>query len=312
MSATETRAVVLVVDDAAIDRRLAGGLLEKNPGLRVEYAEHGQAALILMSRRLPDVVVCDLQMPEMDGLELVEEIRNRWSLVPVILMTAHGSEEIAVQALKRGAASYVPKSSLSRDLLDTVENVLAVARADRRSEQLRDCLVSSETVFELPSDPQLIPALVDYLQEYVVWLELCDETGRVRVGIALEEALNNALVHGNLELTNEQLRESGGSLLEADGDDLVTQRRGMSPYRERKIFVQVRFNADEIEYVIRDQGPGFEPDLPDEPTDLVKVEREGGRGLMLMRTFMDEVSFSATGNEVRLIKRREPQRRGPS
>jgi CheY-like chemotaxis protein/anti-sigma regulatory factor (Ser/Thr protein kinase) len=302
-------ALVLVVDDSAIDRRLAGGLLEKNPSLEIAYAENGREAMRRLDARRADVVVCDLLMPEMDGLELVEAVRDRYPLIPVILMTAHGSEQIAVQALKRGAASYVPKSSLARDLLDTVDNVLAVARADRRNERLRECFVSSESTFELTNDPALIPPMVDHLQEYVVRTALCDETGRIRIGIALEEALLNALYHGNLELSTEQVREAAEGLDEA-ASNLIDQRRHTAPYRTRKIYVYVRVTPREIEYVIRDEGPGFDPDALEQPDDLSAIEREGGRGLMLMRTFMDEVTFNSTGNEVRMIKRRELM--GPS
>jgi CheY-like chemotaxis protein/anti-sigma regulatory factor (Ser/Thr protein kinase) len=302
-------ALVLVVDDSAIDRRLAGGLLEKNPSLEIAYAENGRDAMRRLDARRADVVVCDLLMPEMDGLELVEAVRDRYPLIPVILMTAHGSEQIAVQALKRGAASYVPKSSLARDLLDTVDNVLAVARADRRNERLRECFVSSESTFELTNDPALIPPMVDHLQEYVVRTELCDETGRIRIGIALEEALLNALYHGNLELSTEQVREAAEGLDEA-ASNLIDQRRHTAPYRTRKIYVYVRVTPREIEYVIRDEGPGFDPDALEQPDDLSAIERQGGRGLMLMRTFMDEVTFNSTGNEVRMIKRRELM--GPS
>ena len=123
---------VLVVDDSAVDRRLAGGMLEKNAEWNIEYASDGAEALARFGSQVPDAVVTDMQMPEMDGLELVETIRARYPLVPVILMTAHGSEDVAVQALERGAASYVPKVNLARDLADTVASVLAVARADRR------------------------------------------------------------------------------------------------------------------------------------------------------------------------------------
>ncbi len=105
---------VLVVDDSAVDRRLAGGILETASGLKVEYATNGVEALKKIEQALPDVVLSDLQMPEMDGLELVRQIRNRFPLVPVILMTAHGSEDIAVQALALGASSYVPKVKLAR------------------------------------------------------------------------------------------------------------------------------------------------------------------------------------------------------
>ncbi len=302
---------VLIVDDSAVDRRLAGGLLAKAGSLAIDYAENGVAAIEHMRRSLPDLVLSDLQMPEMDGLELVEAVRARWPLVPVVLMTAYGSEDIAVEALRRGAASYVPKSNLARELLDTIDNVLAVARADRRTENLMNCLVRSEAHFELSNDPVLLPAMVDHLQDYVTRMRLCDETDRIRVGIALEEALLNALYHGNLELTTQQLRESSESLLEADAPDLVEERCRTSPFCDRKIYVSVYLKPGEVEYVIRDEGPGFEPDLQEEPTDLMKSDGDGRRGLMLMRTFMNDVRFNDLGNEIHLFKRAELPSREP-
>jgi CheY-like chemotaxis protein len=297
---------VLVVDDSAVDRRLAAGLLEKNPALTIEFADGGRAAIARLNKSLPDIIVCDMQMPDLDGLELVETVRERWPLVPVVLMTAYGSEEIAVQALKRGAASYVPKSTLAKELLDTVDNVLAVARADRRNERLRSCLVRSESFFSLENDPALISATVDHLQEYVARMRMSDETGRIRVGIALEEALLNALYHGNLELTTQQLADLSENLANAGGPALVTERSSTAPYCNRKIHVEVVVTPDQIEYVIRDDGPGFKPDLPQEPGDVLRPASEGGRGLTLIRAFMDEVTFNDRGNEIRLIKRREP------
>ena len=122
---------VLVVDDSAVDRRRAGQLLENGTGWSAVYADNGRAALTLMEQTRPDLVLTDLQMPEMDGLVLVQEIKKRFPLVPVILMTAYGSEDIAIQALQQGAASYVPKRNLAQDLADTVRDILEVAKADR-------------------------------------------------------------------------------------------------------------------------------------------------------------------------------------
>lgn len=295
-------ATVLVVDDSPIDRRLAGGILEKHGELAIENAEHGLAALEILARRPVDVVVTDLQMPEMNGLELVELVRTRYPLIPVVLMTAHGSEDIAVQALERGAASYVPKANLARDLADTVENVLAIARADRRNDRLRDCLVEGETTFVLDNDPTLIPPLVDYLQDMVIKMRLCDETGRIRVGIALEEALMNALYHGNLEISTDELREASSDLLRGPSDNIVEQRRSLAPYRERRLHVRAKVTPDVATFVIRDEGPGFaHPEIA--AAAATTFEREQGRGLVLMRSFMSEVSFSEAGNEVTLVKR---------
>ena len=93
---------VLVVDDSSVDRRRAGGLLEKRDDFSVDYAENGSDALRKLQQAVPDVVVTDLQMPELNGLELVSYVRSTYPLVPVILMTAHGSEDIAVEALEQG------------------------------------------------------------------------------------------------------------------------------------------------------------------------------------------------------------------
>ncbi|HUQ70860.1 MAG TPA: response regulator, partial [Planctomycetaceae bacterium] len=114
---------VLVVDDSVTDRRLAGGLLTRHPGWDVQYATDGRDALDKIELHVPDLVVTDLNMPELDGLELVRIIRETYPLVPVILMTNQGSEQIAVRALQTGASSYVPKSRLAVDLEDTVQQV---------------------------------------------------------------------------------------------------------------------------------------------------------------------------------------------
>src|SRR6202171_2127780 len=126
---------VLVVDDSPIDRRLAMALLEKHDDLTVDCATHGVEALARVADGLTDIVVTDLQMPGMDGLELVRTLRCRHPLMPVVLMTAHGNEEIAVQALEQGAASYVSKTRLAENLADTVQHVLAMAQANRRHER---------------------------------------------------------------------------------------------------------------------------------------------------------------------------------
>ena len=92
---------ILVVDDSATDRRVAGGLLQRRAGWNIQFAVDGREALGLIADETPDVVLTDLQMPEMNGLELVEAMRQHHPLVPVILMTAQGSESIAAEALAR-------------------------------------------------------------------------------------------------------------------------------------------------------------------------------------------------------------------
>ena len=107
-------------------------ILERQGGWDVAFAGNGVEALAAMERELPHIVLTDLQMPQMDGLALVEQIREKYPEVPVVLMTRSGSEEIAVQALRSGAASYVPKRNLAADLVPTLQQVLAASRIDRQ------------------------------------------------------------------------------------------------------------------------------------------------------------------------------------
>ncbi len=289
---------VLVVDDSPIDRRLAGALLEKHFDCTVQYAGDGKEALRQLSGQLPDLVLTDLQMPDMNGLELVAAVKNDFPLVPVVLMTAQGSEDIAAQALRQGAASYVPKRQLADDLVPTVERILRGSREDRGHSRLMHYLEASELVFTLDNDPALIKSLVNHLQQMLRCLPLADETERLRVGVAVEEALTNACYHGNLEV-----RSATSPADRRTYEALGRQRRGEEPYRNRRIHVVARISRSEAVFVIRDEGSGFEVSrLPG--SDSLP---DAGRGVMLMRTIMDEVRYNAAGNEVTLIKRRDPQ-----
>ena len=148
-------ATVLIVDDSPLDRSLASRLLE-DVGWTVFGAEHGEQALEQVAANEPDIVLTDMQMPIMDGLELVKELAATYPAFPVILMTAFGSEEIAVRALQQGAASYVPKDRLVRDLVGTAKSVLAIAQAKREADSMIASMrqVDSEARNELCGKPR--------------------------------------------------------------------------------------------------------------------------------------------------------------
>jgi CheY-like chemotaxis protein/anti-sigma regulatory factor (Ser/Thr protein kinase) len=291
--------LVLVVDDSSIDCRLATAILEKRANVRTQTASDGLEALRSMEQELPAVVLTDLQMPNMDGLELVEAIRQRYSQVPVILMTANGSEEIAMEALQSGAASYVPKRTLDRDLAATLERVLSASQIDRRRQRVLECLEEVECRLVLENDPSLVPVLVSHFQEHLLRMGLCDENGKIRVGVALEEALLNAIQHGNLELD---------SALRQDGSDaffrLGEQRRRLAPYTGRRVHLHASLRPDRTTFTIRDEGPGFDVSKLPDPTDPDNLLKPSGRGLLLIRTFMDEVRHNEKGNEITMVRRR--------
>jgi CheY-like chemotaxis protein/anti-sigma regulatory factor (Ser/Thr protein kinase) len=288
---------VLVVDDSAVDRRLAAGLLQQNSGWTVLTAGDGTEALGIAIQSPPDLVLTDLQMPDMDGLALLAALRRDRPDVPVILMTAAGSEEMAIQALRLGAASYVPKRSLASDLLATVRRVLSTVSEERSQQSLRSRLMSRRETYRLETELGLHTALSRHLRHLVGDVWRLDKTTQLRIGTAIEEALLNAYYHGSLEMDSE-LKDSDQSEFYA----VAERRSGEAPFRDRRVTVDVELTPEEFVLTVRDEGPGFDPSALPDPLDDENRDRPCGRGVMLMRSFMDDVSYNPRGNEGTLRK----------
>ena len=291
--------VILVADDSVLEQRHVGRILGAHGGWRVAFARNGEEALVAIAAAPPAVVLTDMNMPRMNGLVLVETVRERFPLVPVVLMTGSGSEKVAVAALKAGAADYVAKQALAHDLPLVIERVLSTGQAEYRRFRVLQGMTRRSSQFVLENDPALVPPLVAQFREDLIEIGLCDLSDATRAGIALEEALLNAVLHGNLEVSSE-LRAEGDEAFHA----LARKRRGQEPYAARRVRVAARLTPAKATFVITDEGPGFDVRKVPDPTHPDFLEKPSGRGVLLMRTFMDEVRYNATGNRVTLVKRR--------
>jgi CheY-like chemotaxis protein/anti-sigma regulatory factor (Ser/Thr protein kinase) len=281
---------------------LIAGLLKKNTEYHIGFAENGLDALEKIGDAPPHLVITDLVMPVMDGLQLVRELAQQQPDVPVILMTAYGNELIAARALEAGAASYVPKAQQADRLIETVERILARAETERHRLRLAECVTEFHSKFTLDNDPALITPLIDDIQQRLAGICIHHPNERVRTAVALEEALLNAMYHGNLEISAEEVAQARSRPRSGQLTRLVEQRRGLPQYRERKIVVDTHITAEGARFVIRDEGHGF--DLPHAALAEGECFEKGRqRGLMLMQSLMDEVSYNDAGNEVTMIKR---------
>ena len=287
---------VLIVDDTAVDRRLAGGLLENTPNIEVCYAQNGNDALLQLGVALPDLVVTDLQMPDLDGLELVTTIGAKYPEIPVVLMTAHGSENIAAQALASGAASFVPKAELAENLVETVMHILMMAETDARYKKLVSCATKTDFEFALQNDPDIIDPLIDMLQQVAVSQGLLSSNSRVQMAVALEHALHNAMVRGNLEIGREDYPVVNAAI--------IKKRSAEKPFCDRTVYFRALITPDAAKFTIRDMGSGFDTTTVPEASDPESFRDGRGRGLVLIQTFMDDVEFDSSGREVRLTKYR--------
>ena len=286
---------ILVVDDAMSDRTLVSGIVKKWDNSTVLEAPDGRLAMQMIEEYRPDIVLTDMHMPEMNGLELVTAVRESFPGIPIILMTAKGSEEIAALALQAGAASYVPKRRIAQDLLDTVRQVHSTSQGERCQARLMHHMTNTDTSFTLFNDRTLIRSAVDEILNMLRSLPLRDQTDRVRVGIALEEALNNACFHGNL-----QVRDHANSD-KRQYNQIADRRRFAAPWITRRIHLRAIIDRDHVELIIRDDGPGFDWRRWMAQSD---GETSGARGIALMQSIMDDVEFNDAGNQVTLRKSR--------
>lgn len=288
----------LLVEDSLIQLRTLEKFIRRNvPDSEVLTASNGIAALEALQTTTVDLVITDMNMPDMNGLELVEKLRESHPLLPVILMTSYGSEGVAVKALATGAASYVPKKALRRELIPTMQNVLELAQASRFRTRLMSSQVHVVSKFVLDNDPSLVQPLVGLVQEQLVRIQTIDSRDLTRLGVALTEAILNAIYHGNLEVSSD-LRQEDESIFHT----MVDARRVMEPYKHRRVQITVDISTEEARFSIRDEGPGFDVKKTLDPDREIDLERVGGRGLLLIKSFLDVVYHNATGSEIHLIK----------
>jgi len=143
----EEKPLVLVVDDNQDVRNFIGRCLTKK--FQPIYAENGKEALeILQKRTLPDLIVTDIMMPEMDGYQLVEEIQKfeDWRNIPIILVSARAGEESKLEGFSYGVVDYIAKPFSAKDLLTRVTAQIQLAQERKRTLQIeRDLRTASES-----------------------------------------------------------------------------------------------------------------------------------------------------------------------
>ena len=270
---------ILVVDDDRSTRELIR-LQLRAAGYAVDTAGDGAAALARIRRKSPDLVLLDVWMPGMDGLEMLAHLRGEPSQPKVVVMTADDTSETLLRAVREHAYRYVTKPVEPKDLLALVKDVLA-------SKQVRPIEVVSArpdwVELLVPCEREAAERIQDILSRLDSDLP---EAVRTQIGQAFRELLMNAI-------------EWGGGL-----DPGKSVR--ISYLRARRMLL----------YRIADPGKGFSfeglshsalANPSDQPmqhtfTREEKGLRPGGFGLLMTRQMVDELLYNEAHNEVVFVK----------
>jgi anti-sigma regulatory factor (Ser/Thr protein kinase) len=253
------------------------------------------------------------------GVPTVEEALQRIAIHPVdaVLVEAGMARECRddlLETLARSLPVIAIEDGASPDV--TIPGIRTVRMPDgsRRATALQNelgqlrqkevpghiCPLNRDISLELAvvTDPGDVPHIVTLLADLADDLGWINWDERIRVRVALEEALLNAVIHGNLELSSE--------LRERDDDSFaneVAARKQNPQFARRRVIVKMHGDEAEARWSIRDDGPGFDVRKVPDPTSPERLGMASGRGMLMMRSFMDRVTYNATGNQVELVKR---------
>jgi signal transduction histidine kinase len=139
---------VLVVDDSAQNVEFLTNYVLKPNDYRVLVAHNGAEGFKLALAKRPDLILLDNNMPRMSGMEVLEALNEHQANIPIIMMTFHGSETLAVQSFRLGVKDYVLKPFQISEMLQAIERALAEARLRRERDELTERLVRSNQQLE--------------------------------------------------------------------------------------------------------------------------------------------------------------------
>ena len=290
---------IAVVDDEEQIRELLYKRLSKL-GYKVISFEEAEDLLYLLKHddmRI-DLVITDIQLKRMDGIELLRHIKAHDVPIPVLIITGYGNIEDAIQALRYGARDFIRKPFDLNELASSVNGILRGKKEEQYTENLGKFIAHEKRLFEIPVDSTICNVISYILTKDLTSIGICDKSTSENILLALREAIDNAMIHGNLEITSDVIEKQGIKAFY----DMVEKRKKDDKFQDRKVTVYYELLDDYVEYIIEDEGTGFDYSTLPDPRDPENFYKKSGRGLLIIRTLMDEVHWNGKGNIIRLRK----------
>ncbi len=134
---------ILVIDDGQDNREFIVEYVLEPEGFKYLTAKDGQEGLRLAIDHEPDLILLDLQMPKLNGIQVLEQLHSRNLEIPVILMTFHGSEDIAIEVYRMGVKDYIKKPYYPEEMLEAIESALTETRLRREKDGLTNRILQA-------------------------------------------------------------------------------------------------------------------------------------------------------------------------
>ncbi len=207
---------LLVVDDEASHRMMIEAVLQ-DVGWLVEEAESGEEALQILEETRPSVVLLDMRMPGMGGQETLQKILEIHPGLPVIMLTAHGTVDSAVEAMKLGAYDYLSKPADNDELIAVLDKAWEYSRLIVENDKLRRKLQNADPSVEIAGSSPAIRKVVDFIRQVgpsEATILVLGESGTGKELIA--QALHDASTRSSSALVKVNCAALPGELLESE------------------------------------------------------------------------------------------------
>ena len=290
---------ILVVDDEEIIRYTLQKKLSKQ-GYNVIALEKAEDVLFILKEDEVqiDLIITEIRLRKMDGIELLRRINGLENPIPVLMITGHRNVEDAIRALRFGAIDYVRKPFDVDEIAASVRNILKSLSEQKLVKSFVKYSIYKKNIYKLPVDPEIINPLSVQLTKDLVLANICNKTTAENITMALRETISNSMFHGSLGVSSD-IRDKEG----IKGFNQEIEKRLEDPkFKDETVQISYELTSDYVEYIIDDNGDGFDHrSLPD-PRDPENFFKNSGRGLLIIRVHMDEVSWNEKGNQIRLKK----------
>lgn len=299
------KANILVVDDSINILSSLGKILEIN-GYQVDTAPNGSDALRKLQKVNYDLVICDIEMPGITGLDFLKKVRQSYGgLVDVILMTGYMDQEYFIKAIRLGAADFIQKPIDGNLIIRSIDETLKKKREQNNLSEFYRHL--DATCMKITINPRhfakysISKVFSEALQIYYkVPPDLLNE-----ILICIDEMVYNAFIHGTLNLTPAERTLDSISF-----HDIVFEKLSNPMTAQKRIYFTFHLNAvnNVLEMEVEDEGMGFDYEswLASMDRDMGGSLLEYGRGISLLYHLSDKLEFSKQGRCLKISKNIAP------
>ncbi len=299
----ENKPQLIVVDDSI---SMVDGLVKilQVSGYNADPAYNGQDALRKISAKEYDLILCDIEMPGLTGLDLLKHVRQDYDEIPFVLMTGFLEQEYFIRAIQLGASDFIRKPIDTEHLLNTIQ--LQLNKKTEDSDVQKAITKFDMVEFNSVIDPAMFDE-VDFSKTFTMFFRYNLNLHSSLINellLCIEEILYNSLIHGTLKLNMKER-----TLNHAQYKDVIKAKLQDPEIAKKRINIMMKVDLQNklLTFTVEDQGDGFDYDFwlkKINTSQSIQLD-EYGRGISIIYHLCDKLTFDKGGRRISIEKKFE-------